>query len=211
MADPVPDPEPLPAANPPAGFPPSGALARARGRWAALRSRGRVHVGAGAVLGAGVRWDLGREARVQLGAGCAIGAGTRLHVPAGEVVFGDGVVLGERCVVQIRTSATVGAGARLADEVVIQDYAPVFDDAERPIREQGITTAPVVIGERVRIGARAVIGAGATIADGEQVSAQAVVAGKGSLEEVDARIAARGTSGLRTESVLQDLRDVRDS
>lgn len=176
MAEPAP--EPLVAANPPAGFPPSGALARARARWAALRSRGRVRAAAGVALGPGVRWDLGRDVRVHLGAGCAIGGGTRLHVPAGEVVVGDGAILGERCVVQVRTSATIGPGARLADEVVVQDHRPVFDDVERPIREQGITTAPVVIGARARIGARAVIGAGATIADGEQVSAQAVVAGK---------------------------------
>lgn len=206
-----PDPEPLVAASPPAGFPPSGALAHARARWAALRSRGRVRVGRGVALGPGIVWDVGRDARVHLGDGCAIGGGTRLHVPSGEVVVGDGAVLGERCVVQVRTAATIGAGARLADEVVVQDHRPVFDDVDRPIREQGITAEPVVIGERVRIGARAVIGAGAAIADGEQVSAQAVVAGKGSLEDVDARIASRGKSGLRTESVLKDLHDVRDN
>lgn len=36
-------------------------------------------------------------------------------------------------------------------------------------------------------------------------------AGRPTLEEVDARIARRGRSGLRTASVLSDLRELRDA
>jgi len=163
------------AANPPAGFPPSGRRARARARWAALRRQRRVSIEPGVALGPGIVWDLGPDARVHLGAGCAIGEGTRLHVVSGELRIGAQAVLGERCVVQVCTAATIGAGARLADEVVVQDHRPVFDDVDRPIREQGITAAPVTIGEHVRIGARAVVGAGVTIADGAQIGAQEFV------------------------------------
>jgi acetyltransferase-like isoleucine patch superfamily enzyme len=167
--------EPRIAANPPAGFPPSGRRARARARWVALRRRGRVTVEPGVALGPGIVWDLGPGARVRLGAGCAIAERTRLHVADGEVQIGAGAVLGERCVIQVRTAATIGTGARLADEVAVRDHRPVIDDVDRPIREQGIVTAPVSIGARARIGARAVIGAGAVIADDAQISAQAVV------------------------------------
>lgn len=36
-------------------------------------------------------------------------------------------------------------------------------------------------------------------------------AGRPTFEEIDARVASRGRSGLRTETVLSSLREVRDS
>jgi acetyltransferase-like isoleucine patch superfamily enzyme len=168
--------EPLLAAAPPAGGPPAGVLALARARWAVLRTRGRVTAGRGAALGAGVRWDLGPGARVHLGARCAVGPGTRVQVPAGSVRIGVDAILGERCVLQIRTSAQIGAGARLGDEVVLLDHRPRFSDPERPIRAQGVQLAPVTVGPQAIVGSRTVLGPGAAIGRRAHVGASIDVA-----------------------------------
>ena len=52
---------------------------------------------------------------------------------------------------------TIGARCLLADEVVLVDGNPSFDDVERPVREQGVVTAPVAIGDDVRIGPSAAV------------------------------------------------------
>lgn len=168
--------EPLRGAAPPAGRPPAGVGARARARWAVARSRGRVSAARGAALGRGVIWDLAPGARVRLGDGCAIGERTRVHVVGdGTAHVGSGTVLGERCVVQTRTAVTVGAGARLADEVALLDHRPVIADAERPLRRQGVSAAAITIGDRARIGPRTVIGAGVTVGPDAQVGANLVI------------------------------------
>jgi acetyltransferase-like isoleucine patch superfamily enzyme len=70
---------------------------------------------------------------------------------------------------------TIGAHCLLADEVVLVDGDPRFEDVERPVREQGLSTAPVEIGDDVRIGPGAAILSAVTIGAGATVGAQAVV------------------------------------
>jgi acetyltransferase-like isoleucine patch superfamily enzyme len=106
-------------------------------------------------------------------------------VAAGEVRIGGGTVLGERCVLRILSGATVGPGCRLADEVILVDHGPRYEDTERPIRHQGLQARPIVVGTRVRIGSRAVVLGGARVADGVQVGAQSVVRGVVAVDSPD--------------------------
>lgn len=188
-------PPPLPASppplgvNPPTASPPSGVLARLRVRAAVMRSRGRVVAGPGVAAGRGVRWDVSRDARLVLGEGCAIGRGTRFHVGAGgDVSVGPQTVFGDRCVVRVLYGARLGAACRLADEAVLLDTAPVVADVDVPVRRQGETAAPIVIGDGVRVGSRAVVHGGVRIGDGAQVGAWLVVA-----EDIAAGVVLDGT------------------
>lgn len=174
-AAPPPAREPLTGHAPAAGAPPRGPLARLRTRIAVARSRGRVSADRGVTLGPGVRFDVAPSARVHLGAHAAIGGGSRLHVTGGELRVGADATLGEGCVVQSRTAVTIGAGAALADEVVVLDHRPIAGDVERPVRRQGTTATPIVVGPRVRIGPRTVVGGGAVIGEGAQIAAQLVI------------------------------------
>lgn len=170
--------EPRLVANPPSALHGRGALAgRLRARWAVLRGHGRVSAARGAALGPGVRFDVAPGARVLLGPGCVIGGRSRLHVAGGEVRIGSDAVLGERCVLHVMDGASIGRGCRLADEVVLADHGPRYEDVERPIRRQGVQAQPIVVGDGVRVGSRAVLLGGAHVADGTQVGAQAVVRG----------------------------------
>jgi acetyltransferase-like isoleucine patch superfamily enzyme len=113
---------------------------------------------------------------VSLADGCRIGDGCRLHVgQGGEVAIGPGAVLGERCVLAAHERIEIRARADLGDEVVIVDFDHDLRDVERPVRQQGLLTAPVVIGEGAVIATAAGILRGVTLGDGAHVDVRAVV------------------------------------
>jgi carbonic anhydrase/acetyltransferase-like protein (isoleucine patch superfamily) len=167
----------------PAAVAPPAATPRAPG-WRDRRRLARAVRGGGVVVDGGgpivigrrVRFDVTRGGEIVLGAGVALGDGCRLHVGAsGSVSIGAGTALGERCVLSAHERIAIGARCLLADEVVLVDGNPRFDDVERPVREQGIVTAPVAVGDEVRIGPSAAVLPGVTVGAGAAIGAHAVV------------------------------------
>jgi acetyltransferase-like isoleucine patch superfamily enzyme len=143
---------------------------------ARLRNRGRLAVSGRPRLGRGVRFDLAPGALLSLGADCRIGDGCRFHLGAGAAVaIGAGARLGERCVVAAHERVEIGPGARLEDEVVLIDFDHDVGDVERPVREQPLLTAPVVIGARAVVGTAAGVLRGVTVGEGARVGVRAVV------------------------------------
>jgi acetyltransferase-like isoleucine patch superfamily enzyme len=143
---------------------------------ARVRARGRLTVTGRPRLGRGVRFDLGPGAVVALGDGCRVGDRCRFHVGAGAAVaIGADARLGERCVVAAHERVEIGPGARLGDEVVLIDFDHDVGDVERPVREQPLLTAPVVIGPRAVVGAAAGVLRGVTVGEGARVGVRSVV------------------------------------
>ena len=143
---------------------------------ARLRSRGRLTVSGRPRLGRGVRFDLGPGAVVSLGDRCRVGDGCRFHLGAGAaVVIGAGARLGDGCVVAAHERVEIGPGARLEDQVVLIDFDHDVGDVERPVREQALLTAPVVIGARAVVGTAAGVLRGVTVGEGARVGVRAVV------------------------------------
>lgn len=117
-----------------------------------------------------VRFEVVPGGELVLGDGCRILEGTRIVVAAGSrVAIGAGAVLGERCTIVAHSGVTIGAGAQLGHGTVIVDFDHVFDDVERPIREQPLESTPVTIGDGAQIGL------GASILRGVEVGARATV------------------------------------
>jgi acetyltransferase-like isoleucine patch superfamily enzyme len=132
---------------------------------ARVRHRGRLAVSGRPRLGRGVRFDL-----------APVGDGCRFHLGAGAaVVIGAGARLGERCVVASHERVEIGPGARLDDEVVLIDFDHDVEDVERPMRQQPLITAPVVIGPRAVVGAAAGVLRGVTVGEGARVGVRSVV------------------------------------
>jgi acetyltransferase-like isoleucine patch superfamily enzyme len=156
----------VPPATPPGAPPPSGLRARLRARRAGAR---------GALLGRGVVIEVAKGARFEIEPGAAIGDRSRIVVRAGTVRIGAGAVLGERCRLIAHELIAIGAGAMLGDEVIAIDFDHRYEDVERPVRLQGVATAPVVVGAGARIGTRTAIQRGVTIGDDAEVGALAVV------------------------------------
>jgi len=141
---------------------------------ARLRTHGRVRAEGRVRIGRGVRFHLAPGAIVTLEDRCEIGAGTRFHVH-GQARIGAGARLGERCVVAAHERVEVGAGATLDDEVVLIDFDHGISDVERPVRLQGLVTAPVLIGERAILSAGATVLRGVVIGAGARVQPRGVV------------------------------------
>jgi acetyltransferase-like isoleucine patch superfamily enzyme len=156
----------VPAAAPPAGPPPAGLRARLRARRAGAP---------GAAFGRGVVVDVAEGARLEIGAGVAIGDGCRILVRGGVVALGAGAVLGERCRLVAHAGIEIGERVVLGDEAVVLDFDHRYDDVERPVRHQGLVSAPVRIGAGARIGARAAIQRGVTVGEGAEIGALALV------------------------------------
>jgi acetyltransferase-like isoleucine patch superfamily enzyme len=123
-----------------------------------------------------VRFDLAPGAVVAMGDRCRIGDRCHFHVGAGAVVtVGADALLGERCVIAAHERVEIGAGARLGDEVVLIDFDHDVGDVERPVRQQRLLTAPVVIGASAVVGAGAGVLRGVTVGAGARVGVRAVV------------------------------------
>jgi acetyltransferase-like isoleucine patch superfamily enzyme len=178
-SEPGPPDEPVGVAVAPPTAPPRAPGWRDRRRAARARRRARpgtLELPADIVLGRGVVFDVAAGARVVLGAGVALDDRCRFHVGSGAAVtIGAGSRLGERCVITAHERVTIGARCLLADEVVLTDAGARHDDVERPVREQGLSTAPVSVGDGVRVGPGAALLRGVTIGDRAAVGAHAVV------------------------------------
>jgi acetyltransferase-like isoleucine patch superfamily enzyme len=143
---------------------------------ARLRHRGHLTVSGRPRLGRGVRLDLAPGAVLSLGDGCRVGDGCRFHLGAGAaVIVGADARLGERCVIAAHERVEIGHAARLGDEVVLIDFDHDVDDVERPVREQRLLTAPVVIGPRAVVGTAAGVLRGVTVGEGARVGVRSVV------------------------------------
>ena len=140
-----------------------------------LRRRQGVRRGSDVVVGRDVRLQANAGAEIVLGDGCRIGDGTRIVVQAGCIEIGPGAVLGERCTLVAHSGVTIGARAQLGHGAVVVDFDHVIEDVEQPIRVQGLTSAPVTIGDDARIGLGASILRGVSVGAGAIVDPRAVV------------------------------------
>ncbi len=141
---------------------------------ARMRTRGRVRAEGKVQIGPGVRFHLARGAQLTLEDRCQIGAGTRFHVH-GQARVGAGASLGERCVVAVHERVEIGADAQLDDEVVLIDFDRDLADVERPVRLQGLLTAPVIIGERASLAAGSTVLRGVVVGEGARVQPRGLV------------------------------------
>lgn len=114
-----------------------------------------------------------------LGGQIRVGHGTHIHAGAMLVTQGKDIEIGDSCTVNPYTmiygGAKIGNGVRIATHCVIIPANHVFDDPERPIREQGLDRRGIVVEDDVWIGAHVTVLDGVRIARGCVVAAGAVV------------------------------------
>lgn len=113
--------------------------------------------------------------RLILGRWVHIGDGTSLRCHEGTMRVGDKTVFGRNIVVNGYLDISIGAACIIADMVYLTDFDHVFSEVEIPIKDQGITKAPVRIGDDVWLGTKVTVVRGATVGSGSVVAAHAVV------------------------------------
>jgi acetyltransferase-like isoleucine patch superfamily enzyme len=93
----------------------------------------------------------------------------------GEIHIGDRSSIGHNSVLVCRERIQIGNDCMLAAFCYVLDVDHEFRQTGRPIREQGLRIAPVVIGNDVWVGAGTIILRGVTIGDGAVIAAGSVV------------------------------------
>lgn len=117
-----------------------------------------------------------REGRLQLvlHGQNVIGQGT-VFQGSSVIEFGRGSFCAGNCVFASNCRITIGENVMIADAVSIRDTNHGFANQAVPMKEQSITTAPVVVEDDVWIGHGVVILSGVKIGRGAIIAAGAVV------------------------------------
>lgn len=139
---------------------------------------GQIRIGRGSTVHRMVRLQASRGGEIAIGRNCALHDGTVLRTFLGRIEIGDETSLNPYCVIYGRGGVTIGRGCRIATHTSIVAQNHVFDDLDRPIREQGLTSQGITIGDDVWIGANVTVLDGAVIGAGAVVAAGAVVRGE---------------------------------
>lgn len=146
------------------------------------------------------RWFAMRHSNVKIGATSLIHPGAKIHPRCGTIEIGENckvaegaaiqgnVIFGNDCSLQ-RNSTIVGYGTvddrsglvrignhvRIAPNVIIMGANHEFRDPLAPIHTQGMSHAPITIGDDVWIAGGVTITCGVTIGQGSVIAAGAVV------------------------------------
>jgi len=96
-------------------------------------------------------------------------------IGTGSLVIGENVQIGDRTIIACYAGIRIGNDCLIADNVSIRDVDHVYSDVSKKIRNQGIESIPIKIGDDVWIGHGAVIKKGVEICDGCIIGANAVV------------------------------------
>lgn len=136
----------------------------------------RVRCAGMVYLGGSVEFVVRRGyGRLTLGAGSHIGRHSAVRAHEGTVHIGAETVLGARVTVNAYLDVHIGAATLIADDVYIIDFDHTITSLDTPIKDQGITKAPVRIGDDCWLGTKVVVLKGVTIGDGAVIGAGAVV------------------------------------
>lgn len=121
----------------------------------------------GIIFGNGV--SVGRETSIEC-------TGSLKKLGKGLIV-GDNVGMGEKCHYGCAGGIEIGDNTIVGIYVTMHSENHVFSDADKPIREQGVSHQGIKIGRNCWIGAKATILDGAVVGDGCVIAAGAVVRG----------------------------------
>jgi UDP-3-O-[3-hydroxymyristoyl] glucosamine N-acyltransferase len=109
---------------------------------------------------------MGRSTR--LGRNVLIQGSGQLEMGANSF-FGDGAVIG------VNEKIVIGENVMIAHYVTLRDTDHIFSDMEKPMLNQGVVSAPIIIGDDVWLGHGVIVLKGVTIGRGAIVAAGALV------------------------------------
>lgn len=131
------------------------------------------HRGRHSVIHHSVRMDTPPYRQFRLGRYSVIESGACINNAVGDVIIGDYTRIGLHNT--IIGPVNIGHHVNLAQGITVTALNHNFEDSEKRIDEQGVSTTPVVIEDDVWIGANAVILPGVRVGKHSVVAAGAVV------------------------------------
>ena len=131
------------------------------------------HRGRHSVIHSSVRMDTPPYRKFSLGQYSVIESYSCINNAVGDVIIGDHTRIGLHNT--IIGPVMIGSHVNLAQGITVTALNHNFEDTEKRIDEQGVSTNPVTIGDDIWIGANAVILPGVSIGRHSVIAAGAVV------------------------------------
>lgn len=131
------------------------------------------HRGKHSVVHRSARMDTPPYRKFSLGDYSVIESFACINNAVGDVIIGDHTRIGLHNT--IIGPVTIGSHVNLAQGITVTALNHIFEDSDKQIDEQGVSTTPVTIEDDIWIGANAVILPGVTIGNHSVVAAGAVV------------------------------------
>lgn len=116
-----------------------------------------------------------RDGRINIGSHCSLGAGVIKSTLGAEIKIGNRVNINNHFLISANNSISIGNDVLIGEFVSIRDANHNFNDRSMVIGEQGVSTAPIVIGDDVWIGRGVVILQGVRVGQGAVIGANSVV------------------------------------
>ncbi|MEX2549290.1 MAG: acyltransferase [Nitriliruptoraceae bacterium] len=113
--------------------------------------------------------------RIVIGPWCWIGNDNKIRSHEGQVTLGAKVVIGRDNVINSYLDIEVGDAAIFADWIYVCDFDHQTTGLDRPIKDQGIVTAPTRVGGDVWIGEKASVLRGVDIGQGAVIASHCLV------------------------------------
>lgn len=126
------------------------------------------------IIAIGKRYALLRTLSKGLGENVRISEDVYIKNPD-KLTIGNNVSIWPMCYLECSGGVFIGNDVSIAHGVTIMSEEHIYKVNEIPIKDQGKSFAPVIIGDNVWIGAKAIILSGITIEEGAIVAAGAVV------------------------------------
>jgi acetyltransferase-like isoleucine patch superfamily enzyme len=188
----------------------------AGGRWrfvesgCAIRHRRHLTIGSGSVLEHGARLTCLSRQGIRIGKRVTVGKYSLIECTSVLWLLGDGLELGDDSSVGDYSfigcagGVTIGNRVLMGQRVSFHSQNHRFDDPARPIRDQGVTSKRIIVGDDCWLGAGSIILSGVEIGPGSVVAAGSVVNRSFGPNSVLAGVPAR-LIRLRTDPVTDDI------
>lgn len=153
------------------------------GKRVQLRNKSYLTVGHCVTIQDGVYIDALSKNGISLGNNCNIGPMTVIQATGVLSHLGTGLILGNNSGIGGFSFIGCGGGVRIGANVIMGQYVSfhsenhIFDDIEKPIREQGVTRKGIEVGDDCWVGAKTTFLDGATVGCGCVIAAGSVVRG----------------------------------
>jgi acetyltransferase-like isoleucine patch superfamily enzyme len=116
------------------------------------------------------------ENNISIGKNCMIGHDVFFSATKGaSIQIGNNCSANTGCHIVATNNITIKNGTRIGEYCSIRDQNHSFDDADKPIYEQGFYGSSIIIGENCWIGRGVIITAGVALGDGCIVAANSSV------------------------------------
>lgn len=149
-----------------------------------IRTPRQVRIGKAVTIGRGSVIDGLSVHGVDIGGSVNIGAYTIIEATGVITDLGEGFTIGSRSAIGSFSFVGAAGGVRIGSDVIMGNRVSFhsenhrFDDANRPIRTQGVTRLGIEIGDDCWVGANTLFLDGATLGEGCVVAAGSVVRGE---------------------------------